>query len=162
MNNIMYKVGEAKLHIKVVINKEKSKVLFAEAGSDFTNVLLSFLLLPLGTIVEVLEKHYGGNAPRFGSFNTLYKGIQNLDIIHFQTLASKRNLLVSTSCYDSESYKLRLKLNSTLPWSSGYERSYDGVFTQSTASFIISDDLRVMPNVVGSIMKTLTSLGIAV
>ncbi|KAH6808453.1 hypothetical protein C2S51_029561 [Perilla frutescens var. frutescens] len=36
----MSEAEEVKLYIKVVINKEKTKVLFAEAGSDFTDILL--------------------------------------------------------------------------------------------------------------------------
>ncbi|KAG6416978.1 hypothetical protein SASPL_124419 [Salvia splendens] len=57
--------------------REKTKVLFAEAGSDFIDVLLCFLLLPLGTIMEVLEKHYGDKAPVVGS---LIHSLQRLNI----------------------------------------------------------------------------------
>ncbi|KAH6788982.1 hypothetical protein C2S51_003988 [Perilla frutescens var. frutescens] len=160
----MSKAEEVKLDIKVVINKEKTKVLFAEAGSDFTDVLLSFLLLPLGTIVKVLKKHYGDEAPVIGSLSTLYNGVENLDSIHFQTDSSKSMLLDPTSRYETEFelHKLRLKVNSTEPKISNSGKSYNGVFTQSAACYIISDDLRVMPNVAGSIMKTLSTLGIDV
>ena len=88
----MSKAEEVKLHIKVVINKEEEKVLFAEAGSDFIDVLLSFLLLPLGTIVEVLEKHYGDETPVVGSLYSLYKGATNLDISHFEDELHKNDL----------------------------------------------------------------------
>ncbi|KAH6756556.1 hypothetical protein C2S53_002121 [Perilla frutescens var. hirtella] len=158
----MSKAEEVKLHIKVLINKEKSKVLFAEAGSDFTDVLLSFLLLPLGHIVEVLKQHYGDGVPVIGSLNTLYNGVANLDIIHFQMAVAKRRLLMPTICYGSHGWhQLRLNFNYAEPTSSRYGKSYDGVFTQCAASYIISDDLQVMPTVVGSIMKTLSTLGIA-
>lgn len=43
---------EVKFSLKVMINKEKTKVLFAESDSDFVDVLLSFLTLPLGSIVN--------------------------------------------------------------------------------------------------------------
>ncbi|KAL1560819.1 hypothetical protein AAHA92_10990 [Salvia divinorum] len=152
---------EVKLHIKVVINKEKTKVLFAEAGSDFTDVLLSFLLLPLGTIVEVFEKHYGDKAPVMGSLNTLYKGARNLDIVHFEGEHAKKHVINST-LFESELRKLRLNVCCTQPTSSSSGKSYDGGFIKSTASCIISDDLRVLPNVAGSIIETLSTLGIAV
>lgn len=40
-----------KLSLKVVINNDMSKVVFAEADNDFVDVLLSFLTLPLGKVV---------------------------------------------------------------------------------------------------------------
>lgn len=46
---------EVKFSLKVLINKQKTKVLFAEAESDFSDVLLSFLTLPLGKIVNFGE-----------------------------------------------------------------------------------------------------------
>lgn len=33
-----------------MVDKERKKVLYAEAGKDFVDVLFSFLTLPLGTI----------------------------------------------------------------------------------------------------------------
>ncbi|KAG6419577.1 hypothetical protein SASPL_121799 [Salvia splendens] len=156
----MSKAEEVKLHIKVVINKEKKKVLFAEAGSDFTDVLLSFLLLPLGTTVEVLEKHYGDKAPVVGSLNTLYKGASNLDVVHFHGQYYK-NCVIKSTHFESELCKLRLNIRGTQPTSSTSSESYEGVFTNGAASFIITDDLRVLPNVAGSIIETLSILGIA-
>ncbi|KAL8478281.1 hypothetical protein ACS0TY_030255 [Phlomoides rotata] len=55
------------LPLRVMVNKEKTKVLFAEADSKSISVLLSFLTLPLGRIVKILEKHYADNPPAFGS-----------------------------------------------------------------------------------------------
>ncbi|KAH6785641.1 hypothetical protein C2S51_038096 [Perilla frutescens var. frutescens] len=158
----MSKAEEMKLHIKVVMNEQKTKVLFAEAGSDFTDVLLSFLLLPLGTILKVMEKQYGDKAPVIGSLSTLYNGVVNLDNIHFQSEAAKQSLLFPASCYESEARKLRLNVNYPQPTSPSSRKAYDGVYTDCASSFIISDDLQVMPNVAGSFMKTLSSLGIAV
>ena len=157
----MSEAEEVKMHIKVVINKEKTKVLFAEADSDFTDVLLSFLLLPLGTIVEVLEKHYGDKAPVIGSLNTLYRGAKNLDLIHFLGEDVKKELINST-LFDSELCKLRLNIRGTQLTNSSNGESYEGVFTKSAASFIITEKLFVIPSVFGSIVETLSTLGIAV
>ncbi|KAL1560821.1 hypothetical protein AAHA92_10992 [Salvia divinorum] len=157
----MSEAEEVKFHIKVVINREKTKVLFAEAGSDFIDVLLCFLLLPLGTIMEVLEKHYGDKAPVIGSLNTLYRGASNLDIIHFHGEAFKKYVINSTH-FESELCKLRLDILGTQPTSSTSSEPYEGVFTDGAASFIITDDLCVLPNGTGSIIKTLSTLGIAV
>lgn len=42
--------GEAKVYLRLVIDEEKNKVVLAEAGKDFVDVLFSFLTLPMGTI----------------------------------------------------------------------------------------------------------------
>lgn len=161
----MSNAEEVKLEIKLVINKENTKVLFAEAGSDFTDVLLSFLLLPLATIVSLLKKHYGNKAPVLGSLSTLYNGVVELDSILFSREdAGRMNLLHPTSCYEHEYFcKLRLNIRSIKPtFVFDYGKTYGGVFTDGAASFVIGNDLRVMPNVAGSILKTLSNLGISV
>ncbi|XP_073153335.1 uncharacterized protein [Henckelia pumila] len=63
---------EIQLSLKVMLVKESNKVLYAEIDSDFADVLLSFLTLPLGTVVRLLIKYYGDNAPFIGSLNSLY------------------------------------------------------------------------------------------
>lgn len=158
----MSEAEEVKLQIKTVINKEKTKLLFAEAGSDFTDVLLSFLLLPLATIVKALDKHYGDEAPVVGSLNTLYKSIANLGSIHFLSESCKKNVLTPKSPYEKELCQLRLNVDPTKPTVSELGKTYGGVLTDGAASFVITDDLRVMPIVGGSIIKTLSHLGIAV
>ena len=152
----MSKGEELKLHITVLVNKQRTKVLCAEAGSDFTDVLLSFLLLPLGMIMKVLE------APAIGSLSTLYRGVVNLDTSHFQTEVAKQKLLAPASCYDAELHKLRLNVYNAVPASPNSVNRYDGVFTNSAASFLIGDDLKVMPNLMFSILETLKVLDIDV
>ncbi|KAK6157295.1 hypothetical protein DH2020_011543 [Rehmannia glutinosa] len=193
---------EVKFSLKVMVNKQKTKVLFAEADSDFADVLLSFLTLPLGTIVRIMYKHYGDKAPIIGSLTTLYNGLSNLDSVYFWTESGKQMLLNPRNSSETECRKLKLNVNDTQPakyftcedWNCGYPRYSnigmyygtalcacgktlkreinvdeffqangncdDGVFTIKTASFIICDDLRIAPNVVGSVMETLESLGI--
>ena len=131
------------IHAKFVTNKEKSKVLFAEGGSDFVDALLTFLLLPLGTIVKFLNDHYD-KALVIGSLSSLYNGLENLDSIHFLNEDAKSLLLNPKG------------LVSKYDWP-----RYESGLAESTASFAISDDLRVMGGVEGSVMSTLNSLGIA-
>ncbi|KAK4401659.1 hypothetical protein Sango_0906600 [Sesamum angolense] len=47
---------DVKFSLRVMMNKEENKVLYAEVGSSFADVLLSFLTLPLGTIVRLLVR----------------------------------------------------------------------------------------------------------
>ncbi|KAL6554111.1 hypothetical protein OROMI_019784 [Orobanche minor] len=183
---------DVKFSLKVVINKQKTKVLFAEAGRDFTDVLLSFLTLPLGKIVRVLERHYKDEAPVIGSLTSLYNGLSNLDSTHFSTESAKQMLLDPISSFNDECIKLKLDISDTQPtkyfickhWGCRHNsqinigmyygtskcecgellnkeipvrnvsQAVDGdgrVFTTiSHETFLISDDLEILPNVIAS------------
>lgn len=82
--------------MEVMINKERNKVLFAEADSQFVDILLSFLTLPLGRIVRILEKEYGDEAPTIGSLSSLYSSLEDLDSASFVTEDAKNTLLNPT------------------------------------------------------------------
>ena len=64
---------DIKFSLKATVNKKKGKVLFAQVDSAFADVLLSFLTLPLGTIVKALSK-CEDITPQFGSLTSLYSG----------------------------------------------------------------------------------------
>ncbi|KAL1560817.1 hypothetical protein AAHA92_10989 [Salvia divinorum] len=106
---------EAEFSLKVMINKEKTKVLFAEADSHFIDILLSFLTLPLGRIIKVLHKHYGDETPTIGSLNNLYHNLANLDTLHFTTEAAKQILLNPTSSFEDEIKQLKLDITDSPP-----------------------------------------------
>ncbi|KAL7128774.1 hypothetical protein ABFS83_13G016800 [Erythranthe nasuta] len=195
--------------LKVMINKDKNKVLFALVDADFADVLLSFLTLPLGKIVKVLAKHYGeeDRAPVVGSLTSLYNGLANLDGVYFCTEGSKEMLLDPTSSFESECRKLKIDVGDNQPiryftcenWDCKCQRDENvgmyndngsckcgkrlsreifveereaaaggdgggggggGVFANKTSGFLISDDLRMVPNVAGSVMQTLGNLGV--
>ncbi|KAL8474309.1 hypothetical protein ACS0TY_030950 [Phlomoides rotata] len=157
--NRMSDAKEVELCLKVFINKEKTKVLFAEVDNDFADVLLSFLTLPLGKIVKILEKHYGDKAPSIGSLTTLYNGLKSPDMVNLWEKRGKEVLNNAERVYEYSN--LKFSVDGKL---STYEfgELYDGVFTRNSASFIVCDDLRMLPNVSGSILQTLTKLGVDV
>ncbi|KAL8478273.1 hypothetical protein ACS0TY_030247 [Phlomoides rotata] len=149
---------EDELSLKIFIDKEKTKVLFAEAGNDFTDVLLSFMMLPLGRIVKLVD---GDNAPpTIGSLSTLYKGLTNPDTANLWTKYGKELLDNPRSNFDFSDLKVRV--DDSHPSRNNFEGSCSEVFTEISTSFLFSDDLRVMPNVMGSILYTLDKLGIDV
>ncbi|CAL5025666.1 unnamed protein product [Urochloa decumbens] len=80
--------GTGKIRVKFLVDDEKKKVVFAESGKEFVDVLLSFLTLPLGTIVRSL-----GKESSLGCFDELYKSVESLDESHFQTKACRNMLL---------------------------------------------------------------------
>ncbi|XP_073137094.1 uncharacterized protein [Henckelia pumila] len=101
--------------LNVVAIKESSKVLYAQVDSDFADVLLSFLTLPLGTIVRLLIKHYGDNVPVLGSLNSLYAGLLNMDTRHFWTEAGKLMLLNPRNSSQVQCSRLKLQIETTPP-----------------------------------------------
>ncbi|XP_057793372.1 uncharacterized protein LOC131009994 [Salvia miltiorrhiza] len=103
-----------KLSLKVMFNKHKSKVLFAEANTDFVEILLSFLTLPLGKLVTNIRKHYGDEAPAIGSLNTLHQGLANLDSAHFSLPGAKEMLLNPETSFRAECRNLAIDISSSL------------------------------------------------
>lgn len=196
-----------KLSVKVLINKQKSKVLYAEVNSDFVDVLLSFLTLPLGKIVRILEIHYGKQAPSIGSLSTLYQGLYHLDSAHFFVGGAKEMFLDPRSSFEPECRKLVLDITDSDPakyfvcrhecsnyvgcislyssiaacsfcgkplntkisrWESLAGDGGYGVFVKSSSTFVISENLRIVPvkpgfmrtSVVAGVLEVLDNLGI--
>ncbi|XP_057793375.1 uncharacterized protein LOC131009997 [Salvia miltiorrhiza] len=152
-----------KFSLKVMIDKKKNKVIFAESDSNFVDILLSFLTLPLGRIIKILDKHYGDEAAAIGSLSSLYRSAADLACSHFWTEGAKKALLNPTSSFEDEIKGLKLdfadsppaeyfrcsKCPLTLSGKGADKRckiASGGVFTKLKASFIISDDLRILPN----------------
>ncbi|KAL3830431.1 hypothetical protein ACJIZ3_019233 [Penstemon smallii] len=176
---------EVRLSMRVMINKEKTKVLFAIVDNNLADILLSFLTLPLGLIIRLLKKHYGDDeVPIVGSLNTLYDGLANLDSSHFRTEVNKLMLLNPESSLDADCSKLQLNIyydtqpikyfsfenmdctsvimyhdTERCPCGKSMNKNLK-VFTVKTSSFLISDELRMLPNVTGSYLQTINDLGI--
>ncbi|XP_057793386.1 uncharacterized protein LOC131010008 [Salvia miltiorrhiza] len=105
----------ATFSLRVMINKERTKVLFADSDSHFADILLSFLSLPLGRIVKVLEKHYGDELPTIGSLSSLYRSLVNLDSSYFWTNGAKQTLLNPASSSEAEYQRLKLDITDFQP-----------------------------------------------
>ncbi|XP_057779831.1 uncharacterized protein LOC130998433 [Salvia miltiorrhiza] len=105
----------ATFSLKVMINKERTKVFFADSDSHFADILLSFLSLPLGRIVKVLEKHFGDEPPTIGSLSSLYRSLVNLDSSYFWTNGAKQTLLNPASSSEAEYQRLKLDITDFQP-----------------------------------------------
>ncbi|XP_056860116.1 uncharacterized protein LOC108841144 [Raphanus sativus] len=101
--------AKPKFSLRLLIDEEKNKVVLAEAGKDFVDVLCSILTLPMGTIVRLLEKHQTPQSPIVGCFHKLYKSVSDMSVDHFETKACKNLLMYPRSV--KESYRGKLKLN---------------------------------------------------
>lgn len=180
------------VQLRVMVDKERKKVLYAEAGKDFVDVLFSFLTLPLGTIVRLLSKETNIGAVKFGSLSSLYQSVANLDAQYL----CKEMLLKPRNSMEEYCRPLKLNIDDTEPveyfrcpnWecnrsdcgsclsSFKYQKcscgevmhtqvlpkwsNLENGFVNETSTFIICDDLNVMPNVFETIVSLLRKLGV--
>ncbi|KAJ9550990.1 hypothetical protein OSB04_015035 [Centaurea solstitialis] len=195
----MVGIEEDKLSLKVLVHKDRNKVIFAEADGNFVNALFSIMALPLGTIVRVLEKCPDQNLKAIGSLKNLYQSLVELPADCFYTEEGKFMMLnPRTSVYQYDSCRnLNLNIDDTEPtkyfWCENERcnqpyNSYfstcsvakclkcrklmtreikfdideylnDGVFVPNAATFLVTDDLHVMPNTLDLSLGLLFSLG---
>lgn len=104
---------ETKFTLKLVVDEERKKVVFAEACRDFVDVLFSLLTLPMGTIVRLLKNHRKSEPFPVGCFTNLYKSVVGMGIDDFETEACKQMLLHPRSLRDVECKRLKLNLHPT-------------------------------------------------
>lgn len=91
---------------------EKNKVIFVKSDGDFIDVLLSFLTIPISTIITLAQNQSlpSGIA---GCIKNLYKSVQDIDVryFHLHSEAGKLMLLhprnAAESCYEG----LKLKID---------------------------------------------------
>ncbi|XP_057779828.1 uncharacterized protein LOC130998430 [Salvia miltiorrhiza] len=102
--------------LKLMKSKDERKVLFAEADHHFIDILLSFLTLPLGRIMEIFDGHFEGNeTPSIGSLTSLYRSLGDLDEAYFVTEDAHKALLFPISSFEDEYKMLKLDFTDSLP-----------------------------------------------
>ncbi|XP_045794062.1 uncharacterized protein LOC123888939 [Trifolium pratense] len=101
---------EEEVTLKLLVNKDTNKVLFAEAEKEFVDALFSFLTFPLGTIARLVEKESSMGSLTIGCLNSLYHCVEDLEAeACLGTRISKEMLLQPAN--SSECYCNTLKLN---------------------------------------------------
>ncbi|CAJ1803025.1 unnamed protein product [Sphenostylis stenocarpa] len=184
--------------LKVLVDKRKHKVLFAEAGKDFVDILLSFLTLPLGTIARLAAKESNIQPVKVGSLSSLYESVSHLEEEHLWTGMCKEMLLRPRSSMESYCQCLKINIDDTGSDPAMYflckeleccrkksgsllsifsnqrcscgelmnravtpeNITLENGFVKETATFIICDDLSVLPNVLVTGVNLLQKLGI--
>ncbi|ONK68900.1 uncharacterized protein A4U43_C05F17210 [Asparagus officinalis] len=81
--------SKEKISLKLLIDKQQSRVVFAESDKDFLDILLSFLTMPTGTVIRLL----GQDSLALGCITNVYKSVEGLDSQVFETEACKSMLL---------------------------------------------------------------------
>lgn len=179
---------EPKVSLRLIIDDEKNKVVLAEAGKDFVQVLFGFLTLPMGTIVRLLEEHQNSEPVTIGCLSNLYTSVVDMNIEDFETEACQqmllypknyvseaqckkftesfkcfgcRNVFICRMCshFNTSLCKCGKLMNEELSFLE-YEQA-DVVFIRDKSSFIITDDLRLTDDSTSSLLQTLKDLGCA-
>ncbi|RHN46337.1 hypothetical protein MtrunA17_Chr7g0241161 [Medicago truncatula] len=99
--------------LRVMVDKEINKVVYAEAGKDFVDALFSFLTLPLGTISRLVAKESDIEAVRFGSLSTLYQSVSDLDEHYLWSNTCKEMLLNPRNSMEAYCQQLKLNIDDT-------------------------------------------------
>ncbi|KAK9998598.1 hypothetical protein SO802_018201 [Lithocarpus litseifolius] len=113
----------ATLSLKLLIDNNSNKVVFAEAGKEFVDFLFGYLQVPLGSTMGLLSEH---DVVRLGSWSRVYESIENLDPSFLQSKASKDSLLRPYPTFSSNTHTPQLLLDFVPP-------------TPSTPSFLFGD-----------------------
>ncbi|KAJ0743225.1 hypothetical protein HanPI659440_Chr10g0373371 [Helianthus annuus] len=154
-------MGSKPVHLKVFVDKKKNKVMFAEAEQDFVEILFSFLTLPLGTIARISSKHDATTDTKVGGLDSLYESVEILDYKHFSNMDSKMGLVNPNNSSLSLCQKLKIDLNNIKPVDACVnDRYYDLIFFKKRTSFIITDDLNVIPFTLDTSISLLKFLGV--
>ncbi|RHN44343.1 hypothetical protein MtrunA17_Chr7g0218371 [Medicago truncatula] len=102
-----------KVSLRVLVDKERNRVLYAEAGKDFVDVLFSFLTLPLGTIARLVSKDSNIEAVKFGSISSLYQSVSKFDQQYLWSHTCKEMLLNPRNSMEDYCQKLKLNIDDT-------------------------------------------------
>ncbi|KAH9619274.1 hypothetical protein KSS87_011941 [Heliosperma pusillum] len=70
---------KVKMSVKLLVDKQTKRVLFAEAGKDVVDFLFNLMSLPVATVVKLLNSNN-----MVGSLGALYKSIESLSLDYFQ------------------------------------------------------------------------------
>ncbi|XP_021815960.1 uncharacterized protein LOC110758406 [Prunus avium] len=99
--------------LNALVDNGSNTIIFVESDNDFIDVLLSFLTIPMGTIVSRARKH---SVPlEIGCTSNLYASAVNIDVRHFQTEACKEMLLCPHNGAESHCKNLKLKIDNDGP-----------------------------------------------
>jgi hypothetical protein len=98
------------ISLKLLVDSNSRKVLFAEAGKEFVDFLFGLIQIPIGSIMGLLWNH-GMAGP--GSLSRVYESIQNFDptCLH----QTKEELLMPEPSFPSNTHPPPLLLNFVPP-----------------------------------------------
>ncbi|KAF3454605.1 hypothetical protein FNV43_RR05053 [Rhamnella rubrinervis] len=103
------------IQLKALVDKEKNRVIFAEADDDLVDILFSFLTIPIGTIIRLARNKSVVGMVGMGCMNNLYTSAENIDDKFFKSRAFKLMLLTPRYYAQSHCKNLKLKMDNETP-----------------------------------------------
>eukprot|EP00253_Pinus_taeda_P023528 PITA_23528 len=68
------------MDLKLLVNQKTGRVVYAEAGKDFVDLLFAFLVLPTGAIIRILREHGTASFQKnVGSISNVYNSLHKLN-----------------------------------------------------------------------------------
>ncbi|KAL0436941.1 UNVERIFIED_CONTAM: hypothetical protein Sradi_0402000 [Sesamum radiatum] len=83
-----FNMAKSSVRLKLLVDTQTKRVLFAEVGKDCADFLFHIMSLPVATIISLLKKQ-----GMVGSLTNLYESIENLNSSYMQPNQSKDTLL---------------------------------------------------------------------
>ncbi|XBI16507.1 hypothetical protein VPH35_058751 [Triticum aestivum] len=140
----------ANLSMKLLVEVDRRgtprRVVYAEAGKDVVDFLLTFLTLPIGTVVKLLRRN---SMPMVGCVGNLYGSVEKLPddfICHRDARAAKDTLLRPAG--------------GRLPLLTNAGSSSTGGFVRAGVTYTVMDDLEVAPRSNVDFITSLNKYGI--
>lgn len=110
------------MNLRFLINEKTGKILYAEAGKDFVDLLFSFLTLPIGSVMKLLSELK--QAKKVGSLSNLYKSVEKLQTMFMN--ADKSHLLEPSVMCSNPNAILRIKSAPIVYYVCGSQVHYGG------------------------------------
>ena len=85
-------VPTSKVSLKLLIDRNSERVLFAEASKEFMDFLFNLFRLPLGTVTSLLTEN-----SMVGCLGKVYKSIENLSDDYLLNPSEARDVLLKPS-----------------------------------------------------------------
>ncbi|KAM1226789.1 hypothetical protein ACFX13_006210 [Malus domestica] len=177
------------ISLKALVDKERNQIMFVESGNDFIDVLLSFLTIPMGTIIRLAPNQ--SEPLEIGCMKNLYASVENMDVKHFRSKACRDMLLCPPNGAEVHCKNLKLKIDRgeptryytcerrecpALSYSCGFRCECCGgmmyygrelsaiqdgdIFVKGLARLIISDELQLMPPLTVESLSVFSELGV--
>ncbi|KAJ1411272.1 hypothetical protein SESBI_21315 [Sesbania bispinosa] len=106
---------EPNFPLRLLVDKERNRVVVAEASADLIDILFSFLTLPLGTIIRLVSKKQLHDHQDIGCINNLYQSVENCGAEVFWNHICQRMLLCPRNPCEALCQKLKLKVDDSEP-----------------------------------------------
>ncbi|KAF5470557.1 hypothetical protein F2P56_011061 [Juglans regia] len=162
--------SETTVSLKLLVDKSSNKVVFAEAGKEFVDLLFGLLQVPLGSIIGLLRDNdlVAGS----GSLFRVHESIQNLDPSYLLPNQTKDSLLNPKPAFSFQSSTLTPLLQNFVSPDQEIRASFSQAFSQANpfgyitsqppvlekgyvrgvVTYMVMDDLTVKP------MSTISSI----